>query len=661
MTQGPSEQRLVRFGVFQLDLRLGELRRQGLRIKLQEQPCQILGLLLERPGEIVSREELRKKLWHDDTFVDFDHSLNTAIMRLREALGDSSENPRFVETVPRHGYRFIAPVEETRPSESLKAAPGQPAAPTLAGRTLAVPDSIFQTAAQAPPPSTPGRRQIDLRRALAFSGFVVVTFLFVFVYTIRHVRNAAAAKIEPSGLKSLVVLPLENLSGDKDQEYFADGMTDELIAHLAKIRSLRVISRTSAMEYKGTRKPLSEIARDLNVEAVVEGTVLRSGDRVRITAELVQVATDRHLWAETYESPMGDILTLQNQVATAIANEIRIELTPAEQQQLASTRAISTESYEDYLKGRYYWNKRSEEDLNKAIQYFQLATEKDNQSALAYAGLADCYSIIGSAIVGTVPSGQVATKAKIAALKALELDNTLAEAQTSLATVRFNYDWDWSAASNGFQRAIDSNPSYATAYQRYSLYLMAMGRTQESLNEINRARQLDPLSISMNFSLGWRLYMAHQYNAAIVQLRNTLDMDPAFALPRMVLGQTYEELGSYDPAIAELQKAVVNSHNSPMMLGALGHAYAVAGKRADAERILNQMIEQSREKKYVSPFYLASVYAGLKENEKAMDYLDMAYQDRSNGIVFLKVDPQWDALRANPRFEALLTKLALPQ
>jgi TolB-like protein/DNA-binding winged helix-turn-helix (wHTH) protein/Tfp pilus assembly protein PilF len=660
MSHKSSEQRLLRFGTFQLDLRLSELRKQGLRIKLQEQPCQILALLLKRPGEIVSREELRKQLWHDDTFVDFDHSLNTAIMRLREALGDSSENPRFVETVPRHGYRFIAPVEEIGNVPQAKLLSEQPEAAILATTTPHASGSISQMSARLFP-RVSERRQIDLRRVLVFSAFMVIAFVLIFGYAIRYVRNAAAARIEPTGLKSLAVLPLENLSGDKDQEYFADGMTDELIAHLAKIRSLRVISRTSAMEYKGTHKPLSEIAHDLNVDAVVEGTVLRSGDRVRITAELVQVATDRHLWAETYESPMGDILTLQNQVATAIANEIRIELTPAEQEQLASTHAVSKESYEDYLKGRYYWNKRSEQDLNKAIQYFQLATEKDNQSALAYAGLADCYSIIGSAIVGTVPSGQVATKAKIAALKALELDNTLAEAQTSLATVRFNYDWDWTAASNGFQRAIDSNPSYATAYQRYSLYLMALGRTQQSLDEINRARQLDPLSISMNFSLGWRLYMAHQYNAAVVQLRNTLDMDPTFALPRMVLGQTYEQMGSYDPAIAELQKAVVNSHNSPMVLAALGHAYAVANRKAEAEKILNQMTEQSKDKKYVSPFYFASVYAGLKRNEKALDYLEMAYQDRSNGLVFLKVDPQWDTLRSNPRFEALLKNLALPE
>ncbi len=402
------------------------------------------------------------------------------------------------------------------------------------------------------------------------------------------------------------------------------------------------------------------IARDLNVDAVVEGTVLRAGNRVRITAELVQVATDRHLWAETYESQLGDVLALQNQVASAIVNEVRINLTPEEQQRLASNRAVSTESYEAYLKGRYYWNKRSEEGLTRAIEYFQLATEKDPHYALAFAGLADCYSIIGSAIVGTVRSQDVAPKAKAAALKALELDGTLAEAQTSLATVRFNYDWDWPAAASGFQRSIELNPSYATAYQRYSLYLIAMGRAPESLSAIAHARELDPLSISMSFSLGWRLYMAHQYDQAIEQLQNTLDMDPNFALPRMVLGQAYEQKGSYQRAIAELEKAANLSHDSPQMLGALGHVYGASGERPEAEKVLSRLLEQSK-KQYVSPFYVAIVYAGLRENEKALDWLEKAYQDRSNAIIFLKVDPELDGLRTNPRFQTLLHRLALPE
>jgi TolB-like protein/DNA-binding winged helix-turn-helix (wHTH) protein len=647
----------VRFGVYEFDLRSGELHKHGIRIKLQEQPCQILAILLEHRGEMVTREELQRRLWPSDTFVDFDHSLNSVVMRLREALNDSSENPRFIETVPRRGYRFVAPVEEksTSVAEATQAETGE------VGASRGAPAKDISTL----PPLSPvlsattakaiGRvpRSVLVSATIFLLGIVLAGGLAA-----RYLGKPSIVSVPRHQITSLVVLPFENLSADKDQAYFADGMTDELIAHLAKIRSLRVISRTSSMEYKGTHKTLSQIARDLNVDAVVEGTVLRSGDRVRITAELVQVATDRHLWAETYESQLGDILTLQSHVAGAIVNEIRINLTAEEQQRLASTRPVSTESYDAYLKGRYYWNKRSEEGLTKAIEYFQLATQKDPHSALAFAGLADCYSIIGSAIVGSVPSREVAPKARAAALRALELDKSLAEAQTSLATVQFNYDWNWAGAANGFQRAIELNPSYATAYQRYSLYLMAMGRTQESLTQMNRARDLDPLSISMNFSLGWRLYMARQYDQAIEQLRNTLEMDPNFALPRMVLGQAYEHKGLYQQAIVELQKAAIISHNSPPMLGSLGHALGIAGNKTEAQKILDQMLGQSKQQ-YVSPFYVSIVYAGLHENEKAIDWLEKAYEDRSNAIIFLKVDPDFDNLRSNSRFQVLLHRLAL--
>ena len=649
--------KLVRFGIYQVDVRTSELWKQGRKIKLQEQPCRILAILLEQRGEVVTREELRKRLWSDDTFVDFDHSLNTAIMRLREALNDSSDNPRFIETLPRHGYRFIAPIEEIVGTELEKSEEAHSSAIRESSLQVVEPGSTTQLLAENVKPR-PAPRSIASRVALIVGILLAILVVALMGVKLRLGRSGSGANTPPNQIKSLVVLPFENLSGDKDQQYFTDGMTDELIAHLAKIRSLRVISRTSSMEYKDTHKPLSQIARDLNVDAVVEGTVLRSGDQVRITAELVQVATDRHLWAETYESQLGDVLGLQSRVASAIVNEIRVNLTPEEQQRLASTRSVSGESYEDYLKGRYYWNKRSQESLIKAIGYFQSAIEKDPNYALAYAGLADCYSIIGSAIIGTVPSQDVAPKAKAAAMKALQLDDTLAEAQTSLATVHFNYDWDWTGAASGFQRAIELNPSYATAYQRYSLYLMAMGKTDESLAQMTRARDLEPLSISMNFSLGWRLYMARKYDYAIEQLQNTLELDPNFALPRMVLGQAYEQEKAYPKAIAELQKAVAISHDSPQMLGALGHAYGASGNQSEAEKILAKLKEQS-EKQYVSPFYVALVYAGLAQNDKAIDWLEKAYKDRSNAIVFSKVDPQLDPLRSTPRFQSLLQRLAL--
>jgi TolB-like protein/DNA-binding winged helix-turn-helix (wHTH) protein/Tfp pilus assembly protein PilF len=644
--------RIVRFGVFEVDLKACELRKHGFRIKLAEQPFQVLAFLLERPGEIVTREELRDRLWPGDTFVDFDHGLNNAVMRVREVLLDSSEHPRYVETVPRRGYRFVAPVEETSVPPPVLATielEGGSTSPASAASKPALAHTISEH------PNVP--RWFTSRLAAAIA-IVVVGLAALLVFAI-HARNVTTNQANATRSTSLVVLPLENLSGDKDQGYFADGMTDELIANLAKIRSLHVISRSTAMTYKGTRKPLSEIARELNVDAVVEGTVMRVGSRVRITAELVQVSTDHHLWADTYESQMGDVLALQNRVSAAIVNEIRINLTPEERERLAKTPAVAPEAYENYLKGLYYWNKRSDENLTRAIGYFERATQLDPNYALAYAGLSDCYAIISAEIFGTMPASEAAPKARAAAVRALELDPTLAEAQTSLATEKFNYEWDWSGAAQGFERAIGLNPSYATAYQRYSLYLIAMGRAQDSFGQIQKARALDPLSLSINFSLGWRLYMARQYDAAITQLKDTLEMDPSYELPHLVAGQAYEQKGNYALAIPELRKAVELSRGTPLMVSALAHAYARSGNRPEAEKLLAQLQAKSMNH-YVSPYYFAIVCVGLGRTEEALDWLEKAFGDRSNGLVFLKVEPELDDLRSNSRFIALQQKLEFP-
>lgn len=652
--------RLVRFGAFEADLHACELRKQGRKIKLQTQPCQILKILIEHPGEIISREEFRKRLWPSDTFVDFDHSLNNAVMRLREVLADSSDNPVFIETLQRRGYRFIAPVTPVMPLEAEK----QRTVPTETfTSSITTQVNLPQRAPESHPHdsgnATPRKPRIQLAYAIALGGLLAGAMIGLAVgLSLRNANKVIAAKPKLDQVRSLAVLPLENLSGDKEQDYFADGMTDELIASLAKVRNLRVISRTSSMEYKKTHKPLSTIARELSVDAVVEGTVLRSQDRVRITAELVQISSDRALWAETYESTVGDILSLQQQVASAIVSNIQIELTPQEQQQLAVSKPVNAEAYEDYLKGRYYWNKRSQEGLTKAIEYFQLATKKEPQYALAYAGLADCYGIIGAAIVGTVPSKDVAPKAEAAAMKAMEIDSSLAEAQTSLATVRLNYNWDWPGAERGFKRAIELNPSYATAHQRYSLYLIAMNRAQESIAEMRRALWLDPLSVSMNFSLGWRFYMARRYDEAIQQLRNTTDMDPTFALAHLVLGQAYEQKAEYDAAIAEIHKAMQLSPNSPPLVAALAHVYAVSGKQAETYKLLNTLKEEAKQQ-YVSPFYIATVYAGLGEKDQAVTWLESAYADGSNPLIFLKVDPVMDNLRANNGFQKLVGRMGL--
>jgi TolB-like protein/DNA-binding winged helix-turn-helix (wHTH) protein/Tfp pilus assembly protein PilF len=636
--------------MFEADLGVGELRKHGLRLKLPEQPFQILSMLLARPGEIVSREELRERLWPSDTFVDFDHGLNNAVMRLRDVLGDSSEHPRFIETLPRRGYRFIAPVE--RKSEPAQAVAGAESSASVAPiRAAESPDTTTGVALV--------HSRFSIPRIVLLAGAVLAGSALISAIAVHYVRGVDASKGKAVRSSSLVVLPLENLSGDKDQEYFADGMTDDLIANLAKIRSLRVVSRSTAMAYKGTHKPVSQIAAELNVDAVVEGTVMRVGSRVRITAELVQVSTDQHLWADTYESTIGDVLALQNRVSSAIVDEIRINLTKEDKERLAQKPAVSPEAYEDYLKGRYYWNRRSSEGFAKAIGYFEDATRRNPQYALAYAGLADCYGIVGATIYGTVPSAEAAPKAKAAAIRALEIDPSLAEAETSLATAKFNYDWDWASAAEGFKRAMQMDPTYPTAYQRYSLYLSAMGRPDDSFEQIKKARDLDPLSISINVSLGWRLYLAREYDRAIAQLRDTLELDPNYVWAHVNLGQAYEQKSEYNLAIQELQRAVELSNSSPLALSALAHACALSGNHAEAVKLLADLQARST-RQYVSPYYIAVVYLGLGKNETAMDWLEKAYTDRSNGLVFLKVEPELDPLRANPRFAALQAKLNFP-
>lgn len=659
MEQPHRSPRNVRFGVFEANLEAGELRKHGLRLKLSEQPFQILAMLVARPGEVVSREVLRERLWPSDTFVDFDHGLNNAVMRLREVLGDSSDHPRFIETLPRRGYRFIAPVEM---KGTVPESPVQEAIPNQKPGESA--DGLGKNGSgklEVPLSAAPGKRSrhLSLPRIAMLAAGVLAGSALISGITFHYVKGVNASKGKANRSSSLVVLPLENLSGDKEQDYFADGMTDDLIANLAKIHSLRVISRSTAMAYKGTHKPLPQIATELNVDAVVEGTVMRVGNRVRITAELVQVSTDQHLWADTYESPIGDVLALQNRVSSAIVDQIRINLTKEDKERLAQKPSVSPEAYEDYLKGRYYWNKRSGDGFEKAIGYFEAATRRDPQYALAYAGLADCYGIIGATIYGKLPSLEAAPKAKAAAIRALEIDPSLAAAETSLATAKFNYDWDWVGAAEGFKKAIQLDPSYSTAYQRYSLYLSAMGKFDDSFEQIKKARELEPLSISINTSLGWRLYLAREYDRAIAQLHDTLEMDPASEWAHLNLGQAYEQKGQFGPAIEELHEALELSHSSPLTLSALAHAEALSGNHAAANKLLAQLEELSK-KQYVSPYYIAIVYLGLGKNEMAMNWLEKAYTDRSNGLVFLKVEPELDPLRTNLRFITLQTRLNFP-
>ncbi len=643
---------VVRFGIYEVSLQSGEVRKAGLRIRVQQQPMKLLEILLERPGEVITREELRSRVWTDESFGDFDQAVNIAIAKLRSALGDSAENPRFIETLPKRGYRFIADV-------SVVDADARPKRPESADGDLTAiggkdkegnnnnNDEKLQGAGLAVAPKR--RLWPPLRSIIAFALVLSCSML-----AIRLLRSRGDA---PTGIRSLAVLPLENLSADASQSYFADGMTDELITDLAQISALRVISRTSVMVYKGARKPLPQIARELNVDAVVEGTVLRSGDQVRITAQLIEASTDKHLWSQSYEGELRDSLALQNTVARAIADQIRINLTPQEQAALKNVKVVNPQAYESYLKGRYFWNKRTADGLKVALAYFNQAIEEDPKYAQAYSGLADTYALLGDWQYAVMTPKEAFPKAKAAAIKALELDSTLGEAHNSLAFVLDGFDWDFDAAGKEFRRAIELNPGYATAHHWYAWHLSLLGRYDEAIAEMRKAENLDPLSLIINADLAELLVLAHSYDESIQQSRKTIEMDPNFALAHNQLAQAYLQKHMYAEAVAELQKAVQLSTGSPTCIANLARAYVVSGKRSEAEKLLSDL------KKHSNPGYsnaseIAMIYASLGDTDQAMNWLEKGFEERFNPGVLLR--PGFDPLRSDSRFQGLVHRIGLP-
>jgi len=459
-------------------------------------------------------------------------------------------------------------------------------------------------------------------------------------------------------INSLAVLPLENLSRDPEQDYFADGMTEALLTELSKISALRVISRTSVMQFKGTKKTVPEIARELNVDAVIEGSVQREGDQVRITVQLIHGPTDRHVWADSYQRELRGILALQSEVAQAIAQEINIKVSADEAARLVHTRPVDPEAHEAYLKGRYYWNKSTEEGLKKAIGYFNQAIEEDPSYAPAYAGLAESYALFGDFEI--LPPKEAYPRAQAAATKALELDDALAEAHTALGLVRLEYDRDWAAAEREFQRAIELNPSYPTAHQFYSWYLGAVLRPEECIAEARRALELDPLSVFRNADLGITLYLVGQYDRAIEQSQKALELDPNLDYAHWTLGLAYVQKAMYEEGIAHLEKAVTFSGSSPRYVASLGYAYAVAGRRHEARKILDKLNELSKHR-YVSPYFIAAVYTGLGDKENALEWLEKAYQDHSGWLAYIKMQPEFAPLRSDPRFQDLLRRMNFPE
>jgi TolB-like protein/DNA-binding winged helix-turn-helix (wHTH) protein/Flp pilus assembly protein TadD len=634
MQQTEIPPRNLKFAVFEADLRTGELTRLGKRVRLQEQPFQLLAMLLEKPGVLVTREELHLKLWPQTT-VDFDHGLNKAISKIREALGDSAENPRFIETVARRGYRFLADVTVVEGEQ-----------------TKAVTDDLA-------PEQNPG--PLPLRDAGTSSGrsarfsawwlFGVVLVLAVSLSTIVH-----SSRLSSSMIHSIVVLPLQNLSSDASQNYFADGMTDELITNLAQIRRLRVIASPSSTAYTRSRQPLREIARDLNVDAVVKGSVLLSGDRVRITARLIEISTGRDVWAQSYEGDLHDTLKIQSEIARAIAAQFRIILDRQEGAALKKPMTENPDAYEAYLKGRYFWNRRTGDGLKRAIEYFNRAIALDPNYAEAYSGLADAYALSGNLEYGVLPPQDAFVKAKAAATKALALNSSLGEAHTSLAYILDHYGRDWEAAETEYQLAIKLSPAYATLHLWYAWHLMIMGKTNESILEFRKADSLDPLSLAINASLADALCISHLYDKSVDQSRRTLELSPNFAIGHYVLGQALEQKHMYDEAIAEFQKAIELSGHSGAFDSNLAYAYAVSGRKEEATKIVKDL---EAEHNPAVDANIALVYEGLGDQDQAMTWLNKAYDARFNPSILLR--PAFDPLRSDPRFSDLMHRLGIPR
>ena len=638
MGQSADLHRILCFGPFEVDAVSGELRRQGLKIRLQDQPFRLLVLLLDHAGEVVARETVREALWPADTNVDFDHSLNTAMRKLREALADSAESPRYVETIPRRGYRFIAPV-----SLLPMAQVAHPA----------------ETAVISLPPSAEPRPSATARRLLILAIVVVICTVAVVA---RWVVSDPAATTKQGRRFTLAVLPFENLSGDADQEYLSDGLTEEIITQLGRLEPdrMRVLARSSTWKYKRAERDIGRLRRELAADYVLEGSLRRSGDRVRVTTQLVQVDDQTQVWAETYERNLGDVLILQSEVAGAVARTTAVALTPDAQARLARARPIHPEAYQDYLRGRFFYNRRTEAALRQALGYFQKAIAIDPSYAPAYSGLADSYSSLGaSSIVGGLPPRQAMPEAKAAALKALQVDGTLAEAHTSLAMVHLLYDWDWAASEKEFRRAIELDPNYTTAHHWYSHCLLSLGRTQGSLTESKRALELEPLQLVVGIHLGWHYIYARQYDKAIDQFRDTLELDPTFPQTRRYSAWVYLQKGMHPEAIAALRAALNSVERDPEIEGELGHALAVAGRRAEALAMLEGLHNLSSTR-YVSPYSVALVHAGLGDRDQALAWLEKAYAERSDYMAYLRLEPMLDGLRSDHRFAALVGRVGLP-
>jgi|HubBroStandDraft_6_1064221.scaffolds.fasta_scaffold05371_6 TolB-like protein/DNA-binding winged helix-turn-helix (wHTH) protein len=667
--------RLYEFGPFVLDPGERLLRHGMARIELPPRAFDTLLVLVENSGRLLEKDALMRTVWHD-TVVE-ENNLSQVVYLVRKALRDGEDGARYIETVPKRGYRFVGEVREFEAnqagngnghnggdgrethSSSSGSSSGLAASPVVeVARSGSEVDPHPVSAASANGSGIPVRQSAARRGWITgLLGGLAIVALGVLVVGVGW-KHKLFGELGPASIRSVAVLPMQNLSNDPNQEYFVDGMTDELITDLAQLHDLKVVSKTSIMRYKGTRLPLPQIGRELGVDAVVEGSVLRSGDRVRITAQLIRTATDRHIWAEAYDGDLKDVLSLQARVAEEITNQVKLNLSAEESGRLRRPRSVNLEAFDLYLHGRYAVNQRNVQGFREAIEYFNQAIEKDPEFALAYSGLADCHTLL--TLYGAEISNMA--EAEAAAEKALQLDSTLAEAHTSLAAVKLLHDWDWRGAEQEFQRAIALNPNFARAHHWYgNLLLGPEGRHEEAIAELERARELDPLSLIINADVGFGYYLAGRYEPALQAYRSVLGVNPNFIPVRFYLSKYYRQTGQYD---LWLKESMENDRLSgfPGQAQSLQRIYAQGGFRGAME----QMAKPPEPGSLASPkpFRInscssAEANAALGRNAAALNALEDCYRWSRPALIYLKVDPVWTSLRAEPRFQALLGRLHL--
>jgi TolB-like protein/DNA-binding winged helix-turn-helix (wHTH) protein/tetratricopeptide (TPR) repeat protein len=635
--------------VFELDLRSGELRKGPTRLKVPDQSIEILRALLEQPGELVTREQLRDRLWPADTFVDFEHGLNAAVRRLREALGDSADTPRFIETLPRRGYRFVGAIElapgaGTSPASSDKTPPPPPA------------QSAFPTRLR-----TAGRR---LAIGAGITGVVAAALAMGLPTTVSRLRQYLPLTRVPPQIESVAVLPLANLSGNSDVEWFTDGMTDALIGELSRIGRLKVISRTSTMRYRGTQQTLPEIARELKVDGIVTGTVLREGGQVRISVHLYHGPTEDHLWGHTFKRELRSILALHSEVALTVARQLKVRLTPSEQASFSRARPIDPETYEAFLKGRFHGAKLTADGMSAAIDNYQRALSRSPDYAAAAADLALAYWIQGWYLEQLTSSDALLarrTTALALAERAVRLDDTSAQAHATLGWFRF-WSLDWAAAERAFLKALDLDASNANARHGYAFYLTTMGRLEEAIVQMRQARELDPASPTIAAAAHWVFYCARRYEEAASELAEARTLQPQNSTVLTLLGNIRSLQGRHREALNYLQMAAdLGVARSPRVLAILTGVHARAGQADEALKVLSEMTTRAR-RAYMSPMWLARAHAAAGRSDEALTWLERAYEGSPLSDELTTIgDPVWDSLRDRPRFQVVLRKMGIQQ